>query len=111
MENSGGSACRSLVPAWALPAAPARPQELLLLGHAQAGRRGSQSPHTESAAQAFIRHEGGLRMRREGWEALPRLAGDDQPPHLLRGCHHPENRCLGLPKRTKRAPLHPRGPA
>lgn len=50
----GGSATRSLVPAWALPAAPARPQGYCSWDTRRPAAVGHQSPHTGSAAQAFI---------------------------------------------------------
>lgn len=57
---------------------------------------GHQSLHTGSAAQAFITAmKEACRRRGEGWEALSRLAGEDHPPRLSRGCLHPENLCLG----------------
>ena len=96
MEDSRGSVPRTSVPAWALPATPAGPQDCCSWDAHRLAAVGHQSPHAGSAAQAFITAmKEACRRRGEGWEALSRLAGEDHPPCLPRGCLHPEKLRLG----------------
>ena len=71
VEDSRGSVPGTSVPAWALPATPAGPQDCCSWDAHRPAAVGHQSPHTGSAAQAFITAmKEACRRRGEGWEAL-----------------------------------------